>query len=266
MQTIRFKILIPLLLISIAAKGQTPASGTDYDFRSRTSVGIDWKIASGFHLDAGYELRTADKFARIERNQLNVGIRYSPIKHLEIGTGYYYIGHFDSEKNYKPRHRVYFDLTGSYKFGSWKLSLRERVQMTNKAYDFNEYQQTRNLVELKSRLKLSYVALIHLKPYVYAEIRNCFNAPSFTADYNETTGKYSNYQFTGYSDTYINRIRGVLGLEWKITRNHAIDFKFMTDWCRDKAIDTNAKGTKLKSYSWEQAVNNTLAIGYVFSF
>lgn len=265
MRTVR--LLIPaLLLFSAAAQGQTPATGTDFDLRSRTSVGMDWKISKELHLDAGYELRTSDKISRVERHQLNVGVQYSPVKYLDIGAGYYFIGHYDSEKVFKPRHRLYIDLSGSYKFGAWKLSLRERIQMTHKSYEFNRYQQTPNLIELKSRLKLAYKGLIHLEPYAYVELRNCFNAPSLSADYKEASGKYKNYQFLGYSDTYINRLRAAIGLEWKITTNHAIDFKLMSDWCRDKAIDTNAEGTKLKSYCWEQALNTSISVGYVFSF
>lgn len=259
MRTTRILISI-LMLIPLFARSQTPATGTEYDFRSRTSVGVDWKIVKGLHVDAGYELRTADKISRIERHQLNAGIQYSPLKYFSIGTGYCFIGHYDADKNFKPRHRVYADLTGSYKFGAWKLSLRERIQMTHKSYEFNEYQQTPNLVELKSKLKLSYKGFTHLEPYIYAELKNCFNAPD--VNYNEATGKY----FSGYSDTYINRVRGVIGLEWKIDRSNSIDFSFMTDWCRDKEIDTNAKGTKLKSCCWESTLNNILSIGYEFSF
>jgi len=261
MRTIKF--LIPaFLLVSSVVKGQTPATGTEYDFRSRTSVGMDWKIVKGLHLEADYELRTADRFSRIERHQLGAGIRYSPINHLDIGAGYCFIGHFDSGKTFKPRHRLYFDLTGGCKFGAWKLSLLERIQMTNKSYDFNRFQQTPNLLELKSRLKLAYKGFIHLEPYAFIELRNCFNGPSFTAEYNEKTGKYKNYLFTGYSDTYINRLRGSLGLEWKVNSHHEIDFKMMADWCRDKSIDTNAEGTKLKACSWEQALNTTISVGY----
>ncbi len=263
---IRIIIVPALLLVSMLAKGQTPATETEADFRSRTSVGIDWKVAKGLHMNAGYELRTEDKLSRIERNQFNVGIEYSPVKHLDIGAGYYFIGQYNSEKTFKPRHRAYLDVTGSYKFGMWKLSLRERIQLTHKAYDVNSFQQTVNLLELKSRLKVAYKGFAHLEPYAYAELRNCFNGPSFTAEYDKTTGKYSNYQFTGYSDAYINRLRGALGLEWNISRHHSIDFKLMEDWCRSKAIDTNAEGTKLKSYSWTQALNTTLSIGYRFSF
>jgi len=261
------RLLIPtLLLISAVAKGQTPAAETDYDLRGRASVGIDWKISKGLHLNSGYELRASDMMSNIERHQLNVGIQYSPITHLDIGAGYYYIGQYNSEKAFQPNHRLYLDLIGSFKFGVWKLSLRERIQMTHKTYDFNRYQKTPNLVELKSRLKLAYKGLIHLEPYAFVEMRNCFNGPSFNADYDETSEKYSNYEFLGYSDAYINRLRGALGVEWNINAKHTIDFKLMSDWCKDKSIDTNAEGTKLKSYSWKQALKTSLSVGYVFSF
>jgi len=260
-------ILIPaFLLISALAKGQTPAEGTDFDFRGRASVGMDWKISKGLHFEAGYELRCSDACSRIERHQFNAGISYAPFDYIKLGTEYYYIGNYGSEKNFRPQHRICLDITSQYKFSAWKLSLRERIQLTHKSYEFNVYQKTPNLVELKSRLKLSYRGFVHLEPYAFAELRNCFNGPSFTADYDESSGKYSNYKFTGYSDAYINRIRGALGVEWKVNKRHSIDFKLMTDYCRNKTIDTNAEGTKLKSFCWEQDLNTSLCVGYVCSF
>lgn len=258
--------VILLTVISAAANGQEQASGTENDLRGRLSAGVDWKIVKGLHLDGGYEIRVADDFARIERHQLNVGIRYSPVKHLKIGGGYYFIGHYDGDRNFKPRHRFYVDVAGSYAFGAWKLSLRERLQLTHNAYEFNEFQTTPNLLELKSRLKVSYVGLVHLEPYAFFELRNCFNGPSVSAEYNESKGKWSGYEFAGYHDAYINRLRGAAGVVWKIDRHHGIDFKLMGDWYRDKNIDTNAEGTKLKSYTWEKGFNATIDIGYVFSF
>lgn len=262
------KVIIAILLtvIPLAVSGQEQAAVTDNDVRGRLSANADWKIIKGLHLNAGYEIRVADNFSRLERHQLTAGIQYSPLKYLKTGAGYYFIGHYDSDRDFKPRHRIYADITGSYSFGRWKLSLRERFQLTHNSYEFNEFQQTPNLVELKSRLKVSYKGMIHLEPYAYAELRNCFNGPSFSADYNETKGQYTNYAFLGYHDTYINRIRGALGMEWKINRTHTIDFKIMADWCRDKKIDTNAEGTKLKSYYWEKGFNATFDIGYIISF
>ena len=246
MRSIKF-LLPALLLISVAANGQ-----------SRVSAGVDWKIRKGLHLDAGYEMRLSDDCSSIERNQLGVGIQYSPFKHFDVGAGYSYIGHYDDEGTLKPRHRVYLDVMGSYKFGSWKVSLKERLQLTHKSYDFNEFQQTPNLVELKSRLKVAYKGFAHLDPYAYVELKNCFNGPSFETD--------SGYKFLGYYDAYLNRTRLALGVEWNISGHHAIDFRFMGDFCRNKDIDVNAEGTKLKSYSLVESFRPALCAGYVFSF
>jgi len=261
-------VLLSLLCLSfhLASLAQSETTVNDTEFKARASLGIDWKIKKSLHAEAGYELRSSGSLSGIERHQLNAGIRYSPVSHLDIGCGYYFVGHFDGDKNFKPRHRFYADITGSYKFGGWKLSLRERVQMTHKSYESNEFQQTPNLVELKSRLKLAYKGFTHLEPYVFAELRNCFNGPSFSADYDETTGKYSNYVFMGYTDTYINRIRAALGIEWNIDSRNCIDIKALADFCRGKSIDTDAEGTKLKSFTWEKSTNVVLSLGYIFSF
>lgn len=264
----RNKIILTIAcaFLPLSLLAQTQATETGYDFRSRTSASVDWKICKGLDLSGGYELRTADKFSRIERHQATIGINWSPIKYLDVGGGYTFIGHYDSDKTFKPRHRVFLDLGGGYKFGVWKLSLKERLMLTHKSYEINEYQQVPNLLELKSRLKVTYKGFTHLEPYAYAELRNCFNAPSFSYEYNETKKKYTNYQFLGYSDAYINRIRAAIGLEWNIDRHNCIDFRFMNDWCSDKNIDTNAEGTKLKSYTWEKNIVSSIVVGYVFSF
>lgn len=261
------KLLTLILLTStLACPAQTGTTTGATEFKTRVSAGVDWKIRKSLHAEAAYELRTNGNLSGIERHQLNVGIKYSPVNHLDIGCGYYFIAHYDSGKNFKPRHRVYADVIGSYKFGEWKLSLRERVQLTHKSYDFNTFQQTPNLVELKSRLKLAYKGFARIEPYAYAELLNCFNGPSFSADYNETTGKYSNYVFLGYKDVYVNSVRTALGLEWNIDRRNSIDFRMLADFGRDKNIDTNAEGTKLKSCIWEKSSDMILTIGYVFSF
>lgn len=261
--TLAFLICLSFPSISSAQSETTVA---DPEFRTRVSLGVDWKIRKGLHVEAGYEMRTMGNLSGIERHQLAAGIRYSPVSHLDIGCGYCYIGHYDSEKNFKPQHRVYVDVIGSYKFGEWKLSLRERVQLTHRSYGINEYQQTPNPVELKSRLKLAYKGFIHVEPYAFLELRNCFNGPSFNAEYNEVTGKYSKYEFLGYSDAYVNRVRASLGLEWTIDRRNSVDVKVLADFCREKCIDTNAKGTKLKSFTWEKSTNVILSVGYFFSF
>lgn len=261
-------IIVPLLCLALQANAlaQTETTVKDAQFKPRVSVGADWKIVKGLHMEAEYELRMAGNMSGISRHQLNLGVKYSPVSFLDVGCGYCFLGNIDNDGSFEPEHRIYADLAFSYKFGAWKLSLKEKVQMTHKSYEFNAYQQTPNLVELKSRLKLSYKGFARIEPYAFGELRNCFNGPSFSAEYNEATGKYTEYEFLGYSDTYINRIRGGLGMKWNIDRSNSIDVSAFTDFCRNKKIDTNAEGTKLKSFVWEKSTDIILSIGYVFSF
>lgn len=261
------KLLIPaLLLVCSSAFAQTEATELNKDFRSRFAVGADWKIVKGVHLSAEYEARFADNMSRFSSNFINVGVSYSPVKYLDINAGYCFIASKNKAKEFHPRHRIFASVTGSYKFGAWKLSLREMLQLTHKSYDFNRFQQTPNSLQLRSRLKLAYKGFIHLEPYTFVELRNCFNAPTFSADYSEVTGKYSNYEFKGYSDAYIEQVRGALGLQWKITKNHGLDFRVMVDWGQKKKIDTNAEGTKLKDYYWKNSLTTLVGVGYKFSF
>ena len=103
-----------------------------------------------------------------------------------------------------------------------------------------------------------------LSPYAYVELRNVFNDPACTAKYDGSS--FIDYVFTGYTDTYVNRLRGALGLEWKLSKQHALDFSFLGDYCYDKVVDTNAEGTKLKSIAFDRAFNASICIGYKFSF
>ena len=55
-------------------------------------------------------------------------------------------------------------------------------------------------------------------------------------------------------------------LEWALSKQHALDFYLLGDYCYEKNIDTNSSGTKLKSLTYDQAFNMALCVGYQFSF
>ena len=234
-------------------------------FSSSFSASADWKIVKGLHLEAGYELRTMDSWSGVERHMVNVGMSYKACKFLKVGADYDFIGHYNSASVFKPRHRIGAEVTGSVDAGNWRFSLRERLQFTHKAYAINRFQDVRNDLSLKSRVKVAYRGLKSWEPYAYVELRNTFNAPSFNASYDSATATYSDYEFLGYSDAYLNRVRGAVGVEWKLNKHHGIDFKLMQDWKKNKEIDTNKEGTKLKAYAVEKSFNTILAVGYKFS-
>lgn len=255
-------ILSLLFLVPFAAAAQQTANELESVVGGRVSVGADWKIAKGLHLGAETELRTADSFSGIRRVQAGVSLSYKISPWLKASAGYLLIEN-SKDGEWVPRHRVYADLTSTLNAGDWRFALRERVLLTHRD-DGNFYQVTPNLFQLKTRLKISYRGFRRVTPYGILEARTVLNDPACSATWNGTA--YSDYTFKGYTDTYFNRYRGGLGLEWKLDKKNSIDFYGLLDYCYDKNIDTNVKGTRLKSLTYDQTLRGIIGVGYTFSF
>lgn len=262
----RFILLIAALGAFLNAAAQGTENDLLTDLRTRTSVELDWKLAKGLHLEAGYELRTDNALTALDRHQASIGLSYKIAPWLKAGVGYDFIYHHRNSGAWTPRHRFNGDLTFSWKTGPWRLSLKEQVRFMHKTESLNSYQEVADPIMLKSRAKVQYKGLGRVEPYIFAEVRTIFNDPSFTATWSTTSKAYADYQFTGYNSTYFNRYRGALGAEWEITKNHALDFCVMVDYCRDKNLDVNKAGTYLKSFTWDRNLNTILSVGYKFSF
>lgn len=253
------------LLLAMLAYSNTEASAQEIN--GRVYAEADWKVSKGFHLNAEYQLRTKDSFSGIERNQFALGASYKINKYLKAGADYTFIGHYaNSTGKFKPRHRVAGNLTGMVDTGYWRFSLRERLQLTHKAYGVNHYQEVPNHLELKSRLMVKYRGFRTVAPYAYIELRNTFNDPKCDANYDSSTGTWSGYEFLGYTHAYVNRVRGALGLEWILSLRHALDFRFMYNYYNELDIDTDKSGTMLKSLAWQNPKVATLCFGYKFAF
>lgn len=254
-----------LALIPSLSMAQGTKEELQEEIGARISIAADKKIKQGFHVIADAEFRLSDNLSNFGRYQFGAGVTYKALDFLKLGAGYTFISKKNSSDIWKPRHRLYGDMTFSYRTGNWHLSLKERLQLTHMDVN-NRFQKVPNALELKSRVKASYKASTSFTPYAYVELRTRFNDPSCSATWNESTLSYSDYSFTGYKDTYFNRFRGAIGTEYKITRQHELDFFLLTDYCYEKNIDTNAEGTKLKSLTYERDLNIGLGISYIFKF
>lgn len=262
----------PVLLISLLllVPGMTRAQGTlnelEKDFQTRTSIAVDKKLAKGLHLGAEYELRTENNLSRIDRHQATLGLDYKFNDWLKGGLSYTFISRNDAKSGWEPRHRFSGSLTFGYRIGDWRFSLREMVQLTHKTGEINTFQESPNPLVLKSRLKVQYKGFGAVEPYVFAELKTLFNDPACSATYNAAAGTYSDYKFTGYTDTYNTRYRAGTGFDWELDKHNALTIYGLFDYCYDKNIDTNKAGTKLKSLTYDQAFNTTIGVGYIFSF
>ena len=256
-------------------KAQTDVD-LDPEVGGRLSVSVDKKLARGLHISLEEEIRMDNNFGSFDRFHTTLGLSYKVNDYLKLGVGYAMINPYSSSDGAfkSSRHRLMLDATGSLRFGDWRLSLRERFQATYRSGDMNEYQNPRTALTLKSRLKLSYKGLRRLEPYAYVELRNTLNAPVISASYDGTnylTSALSQYGEAGWfidswTGMYVNRVRGSIGFEYRLSKASRIDISLLADRIVDKVVDANAEGTKLKSYTRETGFVGWINIGYSYSF
>lgn len=254
-----------MAMLPVAGFAQGSVNDLETDLGARINLSVDKKVAKGLHLVADGEMRMNDNLSSLGRYQAGLGMTYKISPVFKVGAGYVLIEKMNSSSVWKSRHRFYVDAGATLHAGDWRFSLKERLQLTHREVK-NAYQDTPNSLALKSRFKVSYKGFRGVTPYGYVELRNVFNDPACSATWSTASLSYSNYSFPGYTDAYVNRVRGSLGAEWKLSKQHTLDFHILGDYCYDKNIDTNAGGTKLKSLTWDQAFNTSLCIGYRFSF
>lgn len=273
-----FSVIIAAAFLSLDFQGLKAQTDVDLDseFGGRLSVSIDKKLARGLHVSLEEEIRMDNNFGSFDRFHTTLGLSYKVSDYLKLGVGYAMINPYSSSNSTfkSSRHRLMLDATGSLRFGDWRLSLRERFQATYRSGDMNEYQNPRTALTLKSRLKLSYKGLRRIEPYAYVELRNTLNAPVISASYDGTnylTSALSQYGEAGWfidswSGVYVNRVRGSVGFDYRLSKASSIDVSLMADRIMDKIVDANAEGTKLKSYTRETGFVGWINIGYSYSF
>lgn len=257
------------------------ASDEGKEFGARVSAAADYKVAKGLHVFVSEELRFGGKDI-MDRSYTEVGASYKLGRHLKVGLSYTAIAIYESEATmledniqmtrywYDWRHRITGDIQASFKAGQWKFSLRERIQGTHKVKEINNYQNPQTSWVLRTRLKAAYeFRKVPLEPYVYFEPRLYLNGANWSGE--SMTADFLDAQFLGHNDMYFNRLRGSVGVEWRLSKRSALDFYCLYDHLRDKEIDARKEGSdkgislKIPVY-WQTVQKLSLGVGYKFSF
>ena len=272
----KFVFALAVLLMPVLAHAQASTA-----VAGRASVGVDYKIAKGFHINVSEELRSGDGFSSIGSLRTTVGMSYKPIKYLKLGVGYVNINPYKVNKEitvddntttytgfWNPRHRFYFDATGHVNVGDFQLGIKERLQLTHRTGDFNVYQETPNELALRSRVFVKYRRWKAVEPSVYFEVRTALNGPwgSYEATNDDDGKSYNKYTPAGYTHVYNNRYRGCIKADWNIGKHHTMAPFVLLDYCSDYEIDTNKKGTKFYGAQYVDVFRVSLGLGYTFNF
>ena len=275
------KVLAAILVIAInfpfVLKAQT-AVALDPEFGGRVSLSLDKRIVKGLHISLEEEVRFDNNFGSLDRLQTTLALSYKVHPNIKLGVGYALINGYGANSGLfkNPRHRFMADATGTLHFDNWNLSLRERFQVTRRTGDYNVYQNPKNALILKSRLKAQYKGFGKVQPYAYFEVRNYLNAPVIAAAYDGsvyvTLDDYSEegepgwFLTGGFNGGYVNRLRGSLGADIRLDKHNTLNFYILTDYLMEKQVDANAEGTKLKSYTKETGFRGWIGAGYEFAF
>ena len=239
------------ILYSTAAHAVTYESEqSETRHSAQLRVGVDYtkKWRNGLSLQIGEELRfpmythlrsttlATDSTAgpAFGKSYTTVSLGYKPIQYLKFDAGYALriLGDKDWTNVHKwLRHRVFFGVTGSYKYENWSFSLRERflTDIRTDAIDQHTatglYEKNRADWQLRSRLGVAYhVQHKPVKPYLWVELINTLNAP----------------QLSG-GQQYISAVRTQLGTTWRVAQKHSLDFYYRFSYDYEKDVNVRAK-------------------------
>lgn len=281
--------IVPLLLLVMIPCAVAAQVGPAVE------VSAEKKIVGGLSASIGAEYRWKDGFSYTDRIAGTLSLDYKLNKYLKFGAGYSilhkrvnYVKTWESDTatlNYwQNRHRFMVNATGSYKFGSFKVSLRERFQYTmwdkrkirrlrdengkverdEYGYKINEqYSEGRFKPVLRSRLQVSYDRKKwKFSPYASIEFFNLLNPKT---DYEETDG--GNYDLVGGKYTKVDpgtgeyvkereksldRISYTAGVDWAFKKHQELGLYYQYNDYRNGA-DTDD-------------VKHRIGLSYTFSF
>ncbi len=293
MGTKRFLIASMLsVVVALPSMAQPDILDIDDDisnFGVWTSIGVEKKINKKFSVGVEGEFRTADVLNEVSRYSIGASVDYKLTSWLKAEVGYVYIAEPQARENklelkeykdtdddgvvdeteyeYKTdapyvrnRHRVNASLTGSVKFGRFKISLRERWQYTYRPettterveydlkyqnmmegfYDGDKYlwkiesmnpEKRQKQIKakeshmLRSRLQVSYdIKSIPFEPYASIELYN---------------------DFDGFK---LKKTRYTIGGDYKFNKKHSIGlyYRYQDFSGSDEGESTNILGVGYK--------------------
>lgn len=242
-------LLIFLGIVLVAPVGIMAQEQSDADFGIWAGLGVTKDLGKHWSVGLDAELRTEDYTTKVDRWSISPSVDYKINKYVKLGLGYEFLHNYRSwscENHYDkygawngynvkpsifiPRHRVLFEVTGSYKWFKWlKVSLRERYQCTfegarcddqlkyryvpnedmteyipDPEKEFPEYKASESEAthSLRSRLKFSIdKKKLKWSPYISVELHNNLG-----------------------ERFHIDKIRTCIGTDYSINKHHGISF------------------------------------------
>ena len=255
---------------------ETPTATTTHSMQMRVEADFNKKWHNGLALHMSEDLRF-DMFAFTDGvnsgasfsksyTSLSLSYKHPRFKYLKADAGYTLkiSGTKDwADVNKWMRHRVFFGVTGSYRYEQWSFSLRERFMTEIRMGDIDRhlatgyYEHNRADWYLRSKLEVAYHTMSKpLKPYVWCELVNTLNA-------NPLQQKYADNNPANPGHQYIRRVRTSVGVVWRLDARNTLDFFYRFNYGYDRDVTVKANSQKL--YLTEETVYQH-AVGVAYNF
>ena len=160
------------LLVSVA-QAQVCTFGGELKAEGTLALGKGWRAA------ASEEMRYNLTSEGLSKNEMSAGLSKSVLRDwlrgygckMRIGGNYSFIRRQNESHRYENQHRVNVDVSPSYSYGDWKVSVRERVQTTFRDNRRGNYRVNPKMM-LRSRLQVQYD--IPGRPWTFFANGECF--------------------------------------------------------------------------------------------
>jgi hypothetical protein len=155
-----------------------------------TTLNVEKKLSSRFHLFLTEEFRLRENFSEINLFYTDVGFGYKPYNFMKVELAYRFIQKKLVTDFYSMRHRFMLDVTLKKKFGEFDLAYRHRLQREVRNINSSENGilpewYSRNKFTVKYDLQKKYT------PYISAEFRYQIDDPrNIESDQTWHRGRY----------------------------------------------------------------------------
>lgn len=254
---------------------------TTHSMQLRASADFTKKWQNGLSLEIAEDVRfyMVDNTILDGKSTLNgpsfdkaytsLTLGYRPIEYVKVDVGYMLkiMGDKDWSKVKKwMRHRVFFSVTGTYRYAQWSFSLRERfmseIRMSN--IDIHEAtglaENNRADWHLRSKIEVAYHAMSKpLKPYIWFELANTLNANTLQQKYTDNNPDNND------GHQYIKHARTAIGIVWKLNSQSSLDFYYRFDYGYEHDVDVIAK-TQALILTEKTELRHAIGVAYKFDW
>ena len=286
-ESLRSKALLFLFFLPLYAYGWSyteTSNSTSHSAQLRLGADVHWRWNNGLGLSLDEDLRfdmvnstalqttsgTTTSLLGPDFNKsyttLTLSYKHPRFTYLKADAGYVLkLTKKDTpDVNKIMKHRVFFSVTGSYKYENWSFSLRERFMTEIRMGDIDlhtatgYYEHNRADWYLRSKIEVAYHAVSKpLKPYIWCELDNTLNA-------NELQRYYANNNPANGGHQYVHRVRSAIGVEWRLTRRNSLDFCYRFNYGYDRDVNVKSNSQKI-ILTEERSFQHAIGITYSFN-